>query len=245
MTPPLVLLHGFTGSPAGFDGLLQALPGVTAHRPALLGHGPPDAATASVQSFDNEVARLLELFPREPVHLAGYSLGARLALGIALSAPGRVARLTLVSGQPGLATEPEREARRHADARWCALLESRGIEAFADAWAAQPLFATQGHLPAATREHRRQERLRHDPRGLARSLRVTGLGEMPDYGPRLAALTLPVTLLVGELDAKFLTLGRTMAAALPQARLTIAPSAGHDLLLERPDLVALELSRAF
>jgi 2-succinyl-6-hydroxy-2,4-cyclohexadiene-1-carboxylate synthase len=251
---PLVLLHGFTGSPASWDAVVQVLPpGTTAFRPTLLGHGgfSEAAARASegvdtsderVYPFEEELARLTRLLPPEPVHLCGYSLGARLALGIALSHPARIARLTLVSGQPGLTSDPARAERRGSDAAWCALLEASGIEAFVNAWEAQPLFASQAALPEAARARQRAIRLAHDPIGLARSLRVTGLAEMPDYGPRLRELSVPVTLLVGELDAKFLAFGREMSARLPAARLRIAPSAGHDLLLERPDLVAQELS---
>jgi 2-succinyl-6-hydroxy-2,4-cyclohexadiene-1-carboxylate synthase len=237
----LVLLHGFTGRPASWDEVARRLGEPAPSCPTLLGHGAPE--TADVFSFDDEVTRLAAGLPAEPVYLAGYSLGARLALALALRHPERIARLTLVSGRPGLASESERDARRREDARWCTLLETRGIEAFVEAWEAQPLFATQARLPAEVRARRRSERLSHDPFGLARSLRVTGLGEMPDFGARLGSLAVPVTLLAGELDQKFLELGRQMSVTFSTARLVIAPNAGHDLLLEAPDLVARELSR--
>jgi 2-succinyl-6-hydroxy-2,4-cyclohexadiene-1-carboxylate synthase len=176
-----------------------------------------------------------------PAHLAGYSLGARLALGIAVRHPERVSRLTLVGVHPGLTTEAERYERRRSDQRFIELLETCGIDAFVDAWSAQPLFATQKHLPDAVRSARQKERLAHDPKELARSLRITGLAEMPDFRPYLGEIRMPVTLLSGELDQKFTALGEELSRLLPSARRTIAPGAGHDLLLERPDLVATEL----
>jgi 2-succinyl-6-hydroxy-2,4-cyclohexadiene-1-carboxylate synthase len=179
------------------------------------------------------------------VHLAGYSLGARVALGLALAYPERIARLTLISGQAGLATDAERSERRRADARWCALLEQGGITAFVDEWEAQPLFATQARLPSELREAHRALRLRHDPHGLAHSLRMTGLAAMPYFSPRLDTLSMPVAVLAGELDSKFVALGRELAAAVRRSRFVVAPNAGHDLLLEAPDLVARELSRTF
>jgi len=239
---PLVLLHGFTGSPASWDGVVRCLTGEPPTRPALLGHGAPRATEA--RTFSEEVERLVALFPSEPVHLAGYSLGARLALGIALAQPSRVARLTLISGQAGLASETARAERRRADAEWCALLESGGIERFVDGWERQPLFLTQTKIKAELRAQHRAGRLSHDPGGLARSLRVLGLAEMPDFAALLPNVRVPVTLVVGELDTKFVGLGREMAQAFPHARLVIAPNAGHDLLLEAPDLVARELSQA-
>lgn len=245
MMPPLVTLHGFTGRPAQWEKAARSL-GAPARHLSPLGHAPdPNATEANVRSWEDELTRLAGLLPTEPVHLAGYSLGARLALGLALTFPARVARLTLVSGHTGLTTERERIERRASDARWCTLLETQGIEAFVNAWEAQPLFATQAALPEVERLAHRAARLAHDPRALARSLRATGLAEMPDYAPRLATLAVPVTLAAGELDAKFVGLGRAAAARLAQGRLVIAPNAGHDLLLERPDLVALVLREEY
>lgn len=238
----LVLLHGFTGSPASWDAVAAALGSPPPLRLALLGHGA--TGTDRVQTFEDEVARLASQLPPEPVQLAGYSLGARLALGVALAYPERVERLTLVSGQAGLASEFERNERRRADGRWCTLLEQVGIAAFVDAWEAQPLFATQSRLSHELRASRRTERLSHDPQGLVRSLRVTGLAEMPHYARRLGSLSMPVMVLAGELDPKFLALGRDLAAAVPRGRFVVVPNAGHDLLLEAPDLVARELLRA-
>jgi 2-succinyl-6-hydroxy-2,4-cyclohexadiene-1-carboxylate synthase len=235
---PLFLLHGFTGSPASWDAVLAELPNQRALRPALLGHGapPPEART-----FADEIARLAALLPEEPVHLAGYSLGARLALALSLARPERVRRLTLIGVHPGLPTTKEKDARRASDAAWRRLLIEDGIERFVAAWEAQPLFATQARLPAALTAAHRAARLRHDPKGLARSLEVLGLAEMPDFRPELPRLTMPITLMAGELDEKFLGLARELAPALPHAKLRAAPGAGHDLLLEQPDLVAVEL----
>jgi 2-succinyl-6-hydroxy-2,4-cyclohexadiene-1-carboxylate synthase len=238
---PLVLLHGFTGSPSSWDDVMRALGGLAALRPPLVGHGATEAE--HVRTFDDEVTRLVGLFAPDPVHLAGYSLGARLALAIAVAHPRRVAQVTLVSGQPGLADETARAERRRTDAAWCALLESDDIERFVDGWERQPLFATQTKIKSELRARHRAGRMSHAPAGLARSLRVLGLAEMPDFAPFLANVRVPVTLIAGELDGKFMALGREMAGAFPRARLVVAPNAGHDLLLEAPDLVARELTQ--
>jgi 2-succinyl-6-hydroxy-2,4-cyclohexadiene-1-carboxylate synthase len=150
-----------------------------------------------------------------PAHLAGYSLGARLALGIAVRHPERVSRLTLVGAHPGLASDTERDERRRSDQRWIELLETCGIDAFVDAWSAQPLFASERRLPEALRSARRKERLGHDPKELARSLRITGLAEMPNFRPRLGEIRAPVTLMTGELDAKFSALAEEVSNLLP------------------------------
>ena len=239
MTEPLVLLHGFTGRPASFHDLITRLPTRGAICLPLVGHG---AAADGVRTFDDEVDRLANRIGEAPAHLAGYSLGARLALGVAIRHPDRVARLTLIGVHPGLASEAEREERRRADARFIELLETCGIAAFVDAWSAQPLFATERRLPEAVRAKRLKERLAHDPKGLALSLRITGLAEMPDFRGRLGEIGVPVALLAGELDSKFRGLAEELSGLFPNARRVIAPGAGHNVLLERPDWVATELT---
>ena len=54
---------------------------------------------------------------------------------------------------------------------------------------------------------------------------------------------MPVTLMAGEEDPKFLALAREAAALLPTARVVTVPDAGHNLLLERPEAVAHVLNR--
>ena len=247
MKPRLVLLHGFTGSPASWAPVVALLDReleLDLIVPPLVGHDP---AAPRVASFDEEVARLVAVACAADddvaaVHLAGYSLGARLALAMLIAAPGRFESATLIGVNPGLENDDERADRRSADRRWIDLLE-RGIVPFVDEWEKQPLWATQSRLPEEIRAAQRAERLAHDPHGLQDSLRATGLAEMLDLRPRLPLLVSPVTLMTGAEDPKFLSLAQETAALLPHARLVVVPDAGHNLLLERPEAVALELNR--
>ena len=238
----LLCLHGFTGSPASWDFLPDSsiLPRIV---PALVGHAGAQA-THEIGSFADEVDRLAVLAPgAEPLHVIGYSLGARLALGVAVRHPSRVARLTLISAHPGLATEPERTARRASDAAWCDLLVERGVPAFVEAWQAQPLWASQMRLSDVARKKKQMERSTQTAAGLCHSLRVTGLAEMPNYAPVLSEIRVPTDVLAGALDSKFCDLARIFAANIAHARLDIVPGAGHDLLLERPDFITEVIRR--
>jgi 2-succinyl-6-hydroxy-2,4-cyclohexadiene-1-carboxylate synthase len=238
---PLLALHGFTGSPDSWGFLSEGA--IAFHAPALVGHARTNDA-AQVTSFEDEVDRLARFIPaQESAHVVGYSLGARLALGMALRHPERVLRLTLISGHPGLTNEDERRARRAADGAWIELLLGRGVLAFVDAWEAQPLWTTQAELPEAQRRRHRALRLSHEAAGLARSLRLTGLAEMPDYSGRLAELGMPVSVLAGALDGKFSALARSMAERLRRPTLEIVAGAGHDLLQERPEFVTEVIRR--
>jgi len=234
------LLHGFTGSSKSWEFLADP----TALAPTLVGHAGARDEALAVDGFEAEVERLAALLPStSAVHAVGYSLGARLALGLALRHPERVARLTLLSGHPGLESDAERAARRASDAAWCELLLREGLAAFVDAWQAQPLWASQATLAPRLLAHKRRERLSHNAEGLCRSLRLTGLAEMPNYRERLRELGMPVTLVAGELDPKFCDLARDMAGRLRHVQLEIVPGAGHDLLLERPEFVSELIQR--
>jgi len=236
----LLLLHGFTGAPESWSEVESGLAGVSVLAPALLGHdgtlGPPETLR-----FEDEVDRLASTVAAagcDRVHVVGYSLGGRLALGLLARHPRRLSAATLISAHPGLEHPEQRAERREADERWAGMLESEGVDAFVSAWEDQSLFATQRRLPPALLEAQRHRRLGHNPRGLARSLRVLGLGSMPCLRDALGGIELPVRLVAGERDAKFSTLAGEMARALPRGVESIVPGAGHNLLMERPAVVA-------
>ncbi len=230
-----LLLHGFTGTAQSLVELDAAAGSVT---PTLGGH----LGTAVVGGFWDEVERLAAL-GRDCAGLFGYSLGGRLALGVLARYPERFAHAVIVSAHPGLTTEDERAKRREGDARFVDVLTERGLTAFVDIWQALPLWASQGDLPVAVKAAQREQRLRHDATGLAQSLIHHGLGEMPDLRAELRKVRSSVELVVGERDAKFAALGHELCGLIPGARLTVAAAAGHNLLLERPQLLAGLLQR--
>lgn len=233
-----LFLHGFTGSPAAFDPIVAQLPThARVLRPHLVGHGP---ASRAASTFDAEVERLIAFVRSEAadaLDVVGYSLGARLGLGLALRAPELVRALTLVGGSPGIEDEAERRARASADDALASVLMTEGLEAFLTRWEAQPIFATQAELPADVLSARRRERRVHDPDTLASALAALSKGRMPSLWSRLATLTMPVRLVVGERDAKFVAEAARMQALIPQARTHVVAGAGHDVVLERPEVL--------
>ena len=86
--------------------------------------------------------------------------------------------------------------------------------------------------------------MRNDPRALAAVLRGLGAGAMAPMWERLHELTMPVTLLAGERDAKYVAIaGEQLLASLPHAELTIVPGAGHGIPREAPEAVAEAIQR--
>jgi 2-succinyl-6-hydroxy-2,4-cyclohexadiene-1-carboxylate synthase len=231
----IVLLHGFTQTGASWRPTASALgAGYTPIAPDLRGHGA--AAGRRPVDLESTVGDVLAAAPERFV-LAGYSMGGRIALHVALANPERVTRLALIGATAGLEDPAEREARRRADEEWAELLEREGIDAFADRWAAQPVIAGQ---PASSDAIRRAQ----SPAGLAAALRGLGTGVLPAVWDRLGELAMPVTVIAGERDAKFRALGERMAAAMPRARLVVIPCAGHAAHLEAPQAVAAALRTA-
>ena len=240
----LVLFHGFTGSPQSFAPLLASLGEPPLLAPALVGHTGIKAP--EIHCFEEEVDRLADLVRGAGFSgacLVGYSLGARIALGLLVRHPALFASAVLVGVHPGLESETERRQRRAADERWCALLETQGLEAFVNAWQAQTLFASQRRLAQEILERQRRERLSHTARGLAQSLRTTGLAAMPCYLDRVRDIEAPVTLVVGALDTKFSVLSERMAPHLQRGQRVVVAGAGHNVLLEQPEAL-VELLRA-
>jgi pimeloyl-ACP methyl ester carboxylesterase len=93
-------------------------------------------------------------------------------------------------------------------------------------------------VPHAVRDRQRQDRLARDPRGLANSLRGMGAGQQAPMWDRLPELRMPVLLIVGERDAKYVATAERMLSLLPNARLAVIPEAGHTVHLEQPSAFA-------
>ena len=240
MPESVVLLHGFGATRRAWDGVIAALDRER-YRPLALdlpGHGDASEGAGPV-TFAACVAHVLARSP-ERFTLCGYSMGGRVALHVALAAPERVARLVLVASTAGIDSDEERAERRRADHALADELEHGPYEQFIERWRAQPLFA--GDPPAVDRLAREDQR-RNRPAALAAVLRGIGTGEMPPLWSRLPELSMPVTVIAGERDAKFHELGERMVAQLPDAQMRVV-AGGHVLPLESPGAVAGALALA-
>jgi 2-succinyl-6-hydroxy-2,4-cyclohexadiene-1-carboxylate synthase len=233
MPPTIVLLHGFTHTGRSWEPVIDGLgERYTALAPDIRGHG--SAAAARPIGFAECVADVAALAPERFV-LGGYSMGGRLALHVALAHPSRVQRLVLVGASAGIADPVEREARAGADAQLAAQIEGESIEQFAERWARNPVLRGQPREVAAAA---REDRMRCSPPGLAAAMRGLGPGVMTPLWGRLGELAMPVTLIVGERDARYRKLAERMSAAIPDAALLVVPRTGHAVHLEAPAIVA-------
>jgi len=168
----------------------------------------------------------------------GYSMGGRLCLQLALDRADLVERLVLISASPGIEDDAERAARRSSDDDLARDVEREGVDAFLRRWLAQPLFAT---LPSE-RAGLDERKAGNTTARLAHQLRALGQGAQPNNWRRLHELGMPVLLIVGSRDTKYVDIARRMQRTLPDSRLEVVEGAGHACHLENPEWVATHIA---
>jgi 2-succinyl-6-hydroxy-2,4-cyclohexadiene-1-carboxylate synthase len=224
--PPIVLVHGFTQTSNTWDHVAKRLAARhTVITVDLPGHGASDEVRADVST----AADLLGWTAGRATYV-GYSMGGRVSLQLAVTRPDLVDRLVLVSATAGIEDATERESRRSADDTLARSIERDGVDAFLDRWLSLPLFATLPPDSAGLAERRR-----NTADGLASSLRLAGTGTQEPLWERLGELAMPVLLVAGARDAKYVALAERMARRIPAATLEVLAHAGHAVHLEQPD----------
>jgi 2-succinyl-6-hydroxy-2,4-cyclohexadiene-1-carboxylate synthase len=233
--PRLVLAHGFTQTARSW-GRFAHLVGADRElvRVDLPGHGGSSEVRA-------DLVRAGELLAEAaasggvPFDLLGYSLGARVALHTALSAPPGLRSLVLIGGTAGIEDPVRREERRRRDEALAAELEA-DLDGFLTRWVASPMFA-------GLADPGLDERRRNTKEGLASSLRLASTGCQRPLWRRLGELQAPVLALAGADDPRFALAAARLARAAPCGAFSLVPGAGHAAHLAQPELCALIVRR--
>lgn len=237
--PPLVLLHGFSGSSISWatltDALAQRMDIITID---LLGHGhtgsPQSADRYAIEYAAQDITAIVDHLGFDRFSLLGYSMGGRLALYLAHRFPELIKVLLLESASAGIADAAERILRRQQDYALAASIERDGVRTFVDRWEQLPLFASQSSISRQRKADLREQRLQNNALGLANSLRGMGTGSQPSLWRSLPAVNVPTLLLCGDLDEKYVRIGEQIAAAMSNSELAVFGNAGHNIHFERP-----------
>ena len=234
----VVLLHGFMGCATDWDEIVALFKDdVFCIMPDLPGHGntPPsdDPTLYSIESTARSVIDLLDKFMINRTILAGYSMGGRIALYTALEYPNRCSGLILESASPGLKTEAERKQRMAADKYLVEKLRKGDMEKFIDDWYDMPLFESLKRYPDKLARLKRK-RMTNNVDGLIHSFQGVGTGVQPSLWERLSELTIPVLLICGELDSKFVGINKEMSSMVENCALEVVEDAGHNTHFEHP-----------
>jgi 2-succinyl-6-hydroxy-2,4-cyclohexadiene-1-carboxylate synthase len=237
---PVTLLHGFTQRGDAWSELRAHVVGT--HRwitVDLRGHGDTRTVSGASHSLEACAADVVALWDALGVlrsHLAGYSMGGRLALDVATEHPDRLRSLMVISAHAGLG-DAERAQRRLTDEKLARDIEARGIDWFANYWGSLELFATlsERHPELVVDLHRM--RLANNAQSLAMSLRGMGAGAMPQLWDLLHRVACPALVIAGGEDTRYVAFAERLGATLPNARVEIVPAAGHAVHLEQPAVV--------
>ena len=196
---------------------------------------PNDVITPVLQepTLDAEVDRLLDLLPAT-FALAGLSLGAIVAMALVRRAPGRVARLCLMSTNPYGPTPAQQEA-------WAAQREAlRTGSARTVQTALLPLLLSSGRddlVPLTLTMADETGEATYDAQLRLQTTRV-------DERPGLADVRCP-TLVVAARDDRLCPVARheEIARLVPGCGLVVLQDCAHLSPLERPDVVGTLLGR--
>lgn len=235
--PAVVFLHGFLGQAMDWLPVMSAMADQYACIALdLPGHGASVGLAPSGYTGDGATRRILRTLDTLGIHrpaLVGYSMGGRLALSLALQAPDRWRVLVLESASAGVEDTAARAARRVWEEAWAERLIAEPLPQVLRDWYAQPLFASLQRTPARL-DALMAARAASSPSELARALRGLGVGTQPAMRHALPGLALPLLLLAGAEDARYLVITMEMRDLCPRAQRVIVPGAGHNVHLEQP-----------
>jgi 2-succinyl-6-hydroxy-2,4-cyclohexadiene-1-carboxylate synthase len=234
--PVLLMMHGFMGSGRAFSDLIEPLSRFCNPLTIdLAGHGqtrtPADLNLFRTERQVEQLRSVLSRFRFRHLFAHGYSMGGRLLLQLAVRHPGLFRGIVIESAHCGIENENERRKRMEADEQRAEEIES-GFEAFVSRWLELPLFE---NTPDHHKQHYRKLMLEQDPERMTLSLRGFGAGVMPPVCRELHQLHLPLYLVAGHLDSKYVTRMTEMSDTLNDSAVQIVEGAGHRVHADKPE----------
>ncbi|MCW5657373.1 MAG: alpha/beta hydrolase [Burkholderiaceae bacterium] len=234
---PVVLLHGITDSRLSYEPMWQQLPKHW-HTIAVSvrGHGesdrPPHYALADIAG---DVALLAEALQLQPMVVVGHSMGAAVAMQLAIDRPDLVRALVGIGAFASFGDKPDLRAYRDTEIEALRDPIPDGVaREFQVSTLAGPLDATW--LEMMVRESRKVP---------ARVWRAAFDGLLADsFCAGLPTLTMPVLLLWGSADAFVPRADQDrLRSVLPAAELQVYDGVGHAVHWEQPTRVTQDLQR--
>jgi len=181
------------------------------------------------KDWDAGIRKLAEQVSDHSI-VIGYSMGARLALALAIEFPERIAGLILISGNPGIESDDQRKQRFEHDrvlaGRLEKLVSPEQREVFLEKWYQQPVFAT---IPDHVRNSEIARKLQHDHALWAKVLRTFSVAEQPNYWPRLNSIEVPIWWVAGQNDEKYSSIVRRIVdeSQSSKSKAVIVKQSGH------------------
>lgn len=238
---PLLLVHGFTGAKEDFADWLEpfAAEGWWVVAPDLRGHGassqPAEEAAYSLSIYADDLQALAADLGWGRFDVLGHSMGGMVSQELVLRDPTQVGRLVLMDTSHG----PFEGLDADTVAFGVEVIRTQGLPALLDLLAQLP---QRDRTPAEQRV--RDERPGYVEFGEAKLARSSGamyaamgqeLTTRADRLAELAALPMPVLVVVGDQDRDFLAPSHRLAAAIDTATLAVIADAAHCPQFEHPE----------
>lgn len=232
--PAVVLLHNIFCDRRVFEHAVAALrPRFRTIAIDFRGHGgsPMGSRPYAVADLADDVVAVLDREKVARASVVGLSLGATVAMELALSHPSRVERLVLM----GADAAPDGGLASFRNALFCRLVMLIGMRWFLLAGVTKTLFGAWFRKHAMDKFRVFRQRMA----SLDRRAAKYAMGAWTGRRPLLDAartLRMPVRIVVGDQDVSCpLPCGERLRDAIAGADLVRVPDAGHTMTAERPD----------
>lgn len=234
--PFLLMLHGFMGSSKVFDHLIEEL--TSSCNPItidLAGHGETESPEESeLYTVERQVKQLYSVIQRlqfDDLYIYGYSMGGRLTFQLVASHSNLFSGAIIESSHCGIAAEDERLDRQMMDENRAQQIE-RDYDGFIEDWGNLPLFQ---QTPKQMKSVYKKVMKAQNPQTISASLRGFGAGVMPPVCDKISEIDLPLTLIAGELDQKYVNKMSKIHRSIDQSTLEIVKNAGHRVHADQPE----------
>uniref|UniRef100_A0A0E0G8W4 Mandelate racemase/muconate lactonizing enzyme C-terminal domain-containing protein n=1 Tax=Oryza nivara TaxID=4536 RepID=A0A0E0G8W4_ORYNI len=249
----ILFLHGFLGTSEDWVPMMKALsPSARVIAVDLPGHGESEILqhdvensnqiSFSVQSVADLLLKLIRNITDGAVVVVGYSMGARIALHMALNQNHKISEAVIISGSPGLRDEATKRRRSAIDRSRAHFLSSCGLENFLETWYSAKMWAS-------LREHPKfdslvRTRMKHNNiKALSKVLADSSIGTQKSLWEDLKHLKSPLLIVAGEKDPKFKEISQQMCREIRKHKdresdglceMIIIPDSGHAVHVENP-----------
>lgn len=248
--PPVILIHGFGGSMWQWEHQQHAL----SQHFRVLTLDLPGAGLSDKPEIDYRPDQMLDFFVGfmdavkiPQATLVGNSMGAGLAIGMALAHPTRVTKLVLIDGLPQhvmkkLTSPSVRRALETSAPSWLVsfgnmLFGGLMIESVLKEIVHDPALLTPDVIERSNRNRQRPGLIK-PIMAVRENLPLWESG----FAMRLGEITHPTLVIWGEEDRVFLiAVGEELHQTIKGSQFIRIPTAGHIPQWERPDLVNQEL----
>ncbi|CAJ1958883.1 unnamed protein product [Sphenostylis stenocarpa] len=261
----LVFLHGFLGTGKDWISIMKTFSGsakcisvdLPGHGKSIL-HGVKgvgeEEPELSLETIADILHKLIHHIAPAKVTLVGYSMGARIALFMALKFGTKIKGAVLISGSPGLNDKLSRKIRAAKDDSRALTVIANGLELFVSSWYAGELWKSLRSHPHFNRII--ASRLQHDDvLNLAQMLSGLSIGRHRSMWEDLQNCRVPLLIIHGETDTKFRNIARKMMKTLCSGlgsnyeegndihEVVEIPSCGHAAHLENPLPIIAAIAR--